>query len=232
MTSHVVLKTKPFSPENTKFTLSKADDTLTITHAAGASTTVSVSDVVAAGGILVLYWSPVNDFVYIPDDVSINSVGTESYIRYSKAANKTLAAFISNPEQTDFVGVIYEGVIYDGAFSECFYDCATAQAVDLVFPGYSTTRLAHRHAKSSLLTKIGTHESLSSLEKQVDMLTRLVLDLIGAQSGQYPSAVLLNQLLADADANAGKEPGQTYEKIKSFKTKLRAAQAAYFAERG
>lgn len=90
-----------------------------------------------------------------------------------------------------------------------------------------------RNAKVELLRKVGAHDSLSALEKQVDLLTRLVLqmaELIPVES-RPDMAAKFAKLIDDTGANHGKTDDDVIGQIVKFKGFMRACQAGYFAQR-
>ena len=101
-----------------------------------------------------------------------------------------------------------------------------------IFPG--SDKLGTRNlAKIELLRKINPLDSLASLEKQVDLLSALVIQLAGLVPGHEAIGLVeqVQHIIDDASANAGKTDEQTVASVMSFKTSLRQAQADYFATR-
>lgn len=101
-----------------------------------------------------------------------------------------------------------------------------------IFPG--SDKLGTRNlAKIELLRKINPLDSLASLEKQVDLLSVLVIQLAGLVPGHEAIGLVeqVQQIIDEASANAGKTDEQTVTSVMSFKTALRQAQADYFATR-
>ena len=101
-----------------------------------------------------------------------------------------------------------------------------------IFPG--SDKLGTRNlAKIELLRKINPLDSLASLEKQVDLLSVLIIQLAGLVPG-HEAIGLVEQvqcIIDEASANAGKTDEQTVASVMFFKTSLRRAQADYFATR-
>ena len=101
-----------------------------------------------------------------------------------------------------------------------------------IFPG--SDKLGTRNlAKIELLRKINPLDSLASLEKQVDLLSVLVIQLAGLVPGHEVIGLVeqVQHIIDEASANAGKTDEQTVTSVMSFKTALRQAQADYFATR-
>ena len=101
-----------------------------------------------------------------------------------------------------------------------------------IFPG--SDKLGTRNlAKIELLRKINPLDSLASLEKQVDLLSALVIQLAGLVPGHEAIGLVeqVQHIIDDASANAGKTDEQTVASVMSVKTSLRQAQADYFATR-
>jgi hypothetical protein len=101
-----------------------------------------------------------------------------------------------------------------------------------IFPG--SDKLGTRNlAKIELLRKINPLDSLASLEKQVDLLSVLVIQLAGLVPGHEAIGLVeqVQHIIDEASANAGKTDEHTVTSVMSFKTALRQAQADYFATR-
>lgn len=88
-------------------------------------------------------------------------------------------------------------------------------------------------AKMELVRVVNPLDSLSSLEKQVDLLSSLVLQLATLVPGanDIELADMLRSMLDSCSSNAGKTEDQVMQSITDFKRSLRQAQADYFAKR-
>lgn len=230
MTVYIICKSEP--TEESNFGLSTSDDALYLTCGEHESL-LTVNEVAASAGGVMVFWSPFNGFLKLDYDVTANNLGVENYFRVTKAVSSLVCVAMPNQDGTHMAAVVYENVSYSGSYHQSFEHCNTAQAVDLVFPGTSEQRTRLRQAKTDLLTRVAAHDSLSSLEKQVDLLTRLVLDLCQAHGQeQSDAAQALASVLDQADSLAGLTPDQAARKIAGFKNRLRAAQAAYNVAKG
>jgi hypothetical protein len=145
---------------------------------------------------------------------------------------------------TDGLGWFYFGATVDEACL-CITKAMTTQCpFDIVQPGKprdvlptifpDSEKLGVRNlAKIELLRKLNPLDSLAALEKQVDLLSDLVLQLANLVPGKEHIALVhhVQQIINDASANAGKSDDQSVASVMSFKKALRQAQADYFAAR-
>ena len=145
---------------------------------------------------------------------------------------------------TDGLGWFYFGdssgeaclCITKAMMAQCPFDVVQPGKPRDVLPGIfpSSDKLGTRNlAKIELLRKINPLDSLASLEKQVDLLSALVIQLAGLVPGHEAIGLVVQvqHIIDDASANAGKTDEQTVASVMSFKTSLRQAQADYFATR-
>ena len=95
------------------------------------------------------------------------------------------------------------------------------------------TALSVNVNKIALLRKLNPLDSLAALEKQVDLLSALVVQLAALVPGHEAIELVeqLQHIIDEASANAGKTDEQIVAGVMSFKTALRQAQADYFAAR-
>ena len=120
--------------------------------------------------------------------------------------------------------------------TQCPFDIVQPGKPRDVLPGIfpDSERLGVRNlAKIALLRKLNPLDSLAALEKQVDLLSSLVIQLASLVPGQDDITLVnhLQHIITDASANAGKSDDQTVASVMSFKKALRQAQADYFAAR-
>lgn len=88
------------------------------------------------------------------------------------------------------------------------------------------------HAKRRLLANAPISDSLSALEKQVDLLSALVVELAAkVPDSESALAKEIKTLVEQHGANAGKTTEQAVASIVDFKARLRDLQAEYFANR-
>jgi len=88
------------------------------------------------------------------------------------------------------------------------------------------------HAKRRLLANAPISDSLSALEKQVDLLSALVVEIAAKVPGSESAlATEIKTLVEQNGANAGKTTEQAVASIVDFKARLRNLQAEYFASR-
>jgi hypothetical protein len=143
------------------------------------------------------------------------------------------------------VASVYFGATPDEAVLVVHVSCATdiedfvevtlatpGEMAAEVYPSASAVRRRNA-AKMDLVRDVNPLDSLSSLEKQVDLLTDMVLQLTAlVPAGQsIPLAGKLQQLLAECGANEGRSADDVVDSIGDFKKALRDRQLAYFAKR-
>ncbi len=229
---HIITK-RQVDNDAGEYVVETTADSLKLTHVStGAELVLTIADLAQYPGGAVISWSDVHKFVVVGADDLINQKDLSSYLAFARNTSVSVGTFAANETGTEAAVVLYPTVKYDGDFVLCDRACTTAEALDLVFPGTSQHKLKRRNAKAELLRKIGAHDSLAALEKQVDLLTQLVLDMI-AQQSLPPSelSVLLADVVGTAGANNGVSVQTASEKVKQFKTALRQAQNAYFEGR-
>lgn len=218
-----------------EFSAIRDSQTLTITHQASSSTIeVNRAELDDPNNGLIIYFSALNGFVTAKANDLVNQKDLTSYLAYAMNSGDPICAIMPNQSLTEAAAVFYKSVDVEGDVVESFNDCATSEAVDAVFPGTSEMRLRFKRAKVDLLRQIGANDSLASLEKQVDLLSILVIDLAEKQPENerpawlpaFKSAVLQNSAVSFKGIDGA------IEDFAEMKSKLRQLQAVYFAARG
>lgn len=233
MTFHIISKC-PISVDAAEYLVSRESDRVNIEHAAtGKTISVSLSEVAEFKGGAVVHWSPVYGFLTSSADHLINDKDLDSYLSYARNVDRNVAAIVLNEQGTEAAAVFYGVIDCDGEVILSEKNCATAAAIEQVFPGVYASRMRFRNAKVELLRKVGSHDSLSALEKQVDLLTSLVVQLAQHVPAESRPALAskLQQLVTSTGSNQGKTDDEVIEKVASFKSLMRSYQAEYFAQR-
>lgn len=233
MTIHIITKI-PVDMNGGEFTVSCSPNSITIARFGGDDTlSLSLENIAGYRGGAVVHWSPVYGFLTSSADDLINDKDLCAYLGYARNVEKNVAALVLNKAGTDAAAVFYAPISYVGEVVMSEKTCSTAEAVELVFPGSLERRMRFRNAKIDLLRKIGSHDSLSALEKQVDLLSKLVTDLAELVPGADGIALVgkVRQMLEQAGSNTGKTDDEVVEKIIQFKGFMRDSQVEYFAQR-
>jgi hypothetical protein len=183
--------------------------------------------------------------------VQLFKQGELQFLMYGKQYQSEVIGIVSQREYVDSRDGLTDGLgwFYFGDTAEeaclCITKAMTTQCpFDIVQPGKprdvlpgifpDSEKLGVRNlAKIALLRKLNPLDSLAALEKQVDLLSSLVIQLANLVPGQDDIALVnhLQHIINDASANAGKSDDQTVASVMSFKKALRQAQADYFAAR-
>lgn len=233
MTIHIITKV-PVDAKGGEFSVSCNQSAITIARVgADVAMSLSLADLAKYQGGAVVHWSKVYGFIISDADSLINDKELDAYLGYARNVEKNVAAVVLNEAGTEAAAVFYAPIRYDGDAILSNKSCSTAEAVEAVFPGSLERRMRFRNAKVELLRKIGAHDSLSAMEKQVDLLSKLVVHLAELVPGADGIQLVgkLRQLVEQVGANEGKTDDQVFEKIIDFKAHMRSAQAAYFAQR-
>lgn len=233
MKFHIIAKC-PVSEQDAEYRVSRESDRIAIEHTAtGKVICISLAELAAFKGGAIVHWSPVYGFLTSDADHLVNDKDLNSYLSYARNVDRNVAAIVLNEQGTEAAAVFYGVIDCDGEVILSEKNCATAAAIEQVFPGVYASRMRFRNAKVELLRKVGSHDSLSALEKQVDLLTALVVQLAQHVPAESRPALAskLEQLLIGTGANQGKADDAVIETVAQFKGLMRSFQAEYFAQR-
>lgn len=231
MRIHVIAKCAA-NTEDAQFMIQISDHGISITRVAtGVTATVTLFDAIERypGGVAIK-WSEVYGFVLVSVDSLINDKGLGAYLVQMRNIEQNIATIVPNEEGTALAAVIYTAFTYTGEIVEVQRVCGMAEAVNEVFPGYLESRTKFRDAKIDLLSAIGSNDSLSSLEKQVDLLSTLVIALVEKQP-EYERPDWLSQFKTVIEQGSSlrfKGPLKAIEDIAERKAHIRALQEQYF----
>jgi hypothetical protein len=234
MTIHIITKST-VNQETAEYVVIQDGTTLSITKkGTEVVTNISLSDAGKYTNGIVVHWSGIGEFVLSSTDSLINDKELVGYLNYTKSLDKVVGVMVFNPLNGEGAVVFYAPIEYEGNVVVVDKACSTAEAVDAVFPGILEKRSKARAAKINLLRKIGAHDSLSSLEKQVDLLTSLVVQMAALIPVETRPALAekMQQLLDAVGTNQNKPDEAVLAKILEFKTHMRETQTEYFVQRG
>lgn len=233
MTIHIITKI-PVNTASGEFRVQCDSDSISIAHInSGISISSRLSDIASFKGGVIVHWSTLYGFVLSEADSLINDKELAAYLNSVNNIEKDIASIVLNNTGTEAAAVFYAPIVFDGTALLSDKHCSTAEAVDLVFPGSFEQRMRFRKSKIGLLRKVGAHDSLSALEKQVDLLSELVIQIADLIPGSENTPLIskVRQLIDQSSANRGKTNEQVLEKILEFKRGMRNAQASYFEQR-
>jgi hypothetical protein len=130
------------------------------------------------------------------------------------------ALVVSEPCNTEVVGTLEVAPAPYGVVAASIYPSAVAVR-------------QRNAAKMELVRAINPLDSLAALEKQVDVLSTLVLELAALipAAKTMPLMQKVRAMLEGSGSNAGKTDDQVLASISDYKKTLRQAQIAYFAKR-
>lgn len=234
----IVLKAN-FVPEPSEFTgplivIEAAEDGYKITRinsAAGPALNIKVTDVEPWGRVL-YYWSAYGDGFVAASNYE-NSRDYDAFMRSrfgcpegpvlvaARGGSGELALVVTAPMHT---ALPYQAHGYG----------PSAYAVDTVIPGYSqSARAKSNKAKRDLLEQISPLDLLAEQEKQVDLLSMLVIDLAEKQpQSERPDWLPgFKAAVAQHSAVQFKGPQGAIADIVERKARMRELQRAYFTER-
>jgi hypothetical protein len=197
-----------------------------------ASVTITVGDV-APWGREVYYWSVYGDG-FIKASNYEDSRDYDAFMR-SRFGCSEGPVFVAARGGADELAV----VTFVPTFTELPYTVhgygPAIGAVELVIPGYLNSQRAKANkAKRDLLEKVNPVAMLSEMEKQIDLLSALVVDLAEKQPEAERPAWLpqFKAVLAQNSAVQFKGPDAALADIAERKQNMRDLQRLYFEERG
>ena len=196
---------------------------------------LSADDVEASwsGGLAVLF-SPTHGFTVTPNDRIINDPSHLPYIHKVLHANEAyIASVVPNSSGSEAVVILFAGARYDGPYDLCQGDVLTADIVNTYFPGYADLRLKWRKAKTALVYGVSPLDSLAALERQVDLLTMLVLTLAQQQPSdeQPPWLPQLSEVFGQTSSVSEESVISAIAAMKDYKSHIRSLQKEYFKKR-
>ena len=182
------------------------------------------------GGLALLY-SPTHSFVVTENDKIIDDPGHLPYLQNVLHAEPGyIASIVPNEEGSECVVVLYSPVKFDGEFDISYGHAKTATVVEKYFPGYAAQRLAWRDAKSALVKRISPLDAIADAEKQIDLLSMLVISLAEKQpEDERPE--WLPQFKAAVEQGSSlqfKGADKAIADVAERKAQIRALQGQYF----
>lgn len=179
-----------------------------------------------------IYWSALGEFIYCDD--LYESRDKDAYIRYSFACHEGYILSVGWGETPDDLAVIsFRAARYDGDYKRFNRTDMAQNFVDEVIPGFAARRLKYVEARRNALTKITPLDSISELEKQVDLLSTMVFDLV-SRLPEQDKPVWFEAYRSAVNDNAStkfKSVAQNIADIAETKGKIREIQSDYFTKK-
>lgn len=181
----------------------------------------------------VMYWSGHGSIVLV-DDVH-ESREKDAYVRFAHAANEGgFGAIAWGATPDDMVVIIYKPTYFTNGQPYHFERVDhTPNFINELIPGFAEIRMTNIRARRAVMSDIRPMDSIADLEKQVDLLTHLVFDLVGRLPAEerpvwfdsYKSVVLAN------DSTKFKTAADNISDIAETKSFIRSNQEQYFASK-
>jgi hypothetical protein len=109
-----------------------------------------------------------------------------------------------------------------------------AQVIDEIVPGFQQNYYRRHRAKTALLRAVNPLNSLAELEKQVDLLSAIVLELVARAVPEAERPAWWGRfaaLAAEYDSTTMKGPDAALDDIEAQKQNIRGLVAAYYQSR-
>ena len=181
---------------------------------------------------MTLYWSSEHGFIVASNLTA--SRDSDAFYRFHYGCNEGALASFARGGRNDCALVLYGTTFTKGAEIENVSGfMRTGVLLDKFLPGYLNATSKARDAKVTLMEGLSPLDSLASLEKQVDLLTMLVLSLARKQPvDEQPT--WLDELEEVFNNTASVQEEGLEKAIKSmgeYKAHIRTLQEEYFKAR-
>jgi hypothetical protein len=178
---------------------------------------------------MTIYFSQIHGL--LPVKNLVNSRDTCQFYKTYYNCSDTISAYFARGGGDDSVLVLHGNAEVGNWTNEVRNTVMTSNAIACqLLPGFANTFTKRRDAKVDLMRKVSPLDSLSSLEKQVDLLSALVIQLAALVPGSDSVGLIqkIKAIIDDAGSNSNKSEDQSVSDIVSFKRSLREAQGIYF----
>lgn len=181
----------------------------------------------------VIYWGA-GQFHYVTDHAE--SRDKEAFMRQHFGCTEGIVAEVGWGATPDECAVLtFRPTYYEGEYHRFQRHDRSANFIDEVIPGFAARRIGYTNARRAALNAVRPHDSLAELEKQVDLLTDLVLRLVdkALPKSERPSwHAQFKAVFAQTDSTQFKCAADNIDAIAETKGRLRQMQKEYFANRG
>lgn len=195
-------------------------------HATIASHAVKLDDLNDNESVTIKFSNTYREFVQYPN--TFNSRDTRTfYENYYQIATDITIIIAKHSE--DIVILVYGNICENLTDSEIIPE--SGQWLDILqkhLPLYAESYRKKKDAKVNLMRQVSPLDSISYLEKQVDILTALVLELVKNRAPDWlEKFALLHESTTSVSLTS---IDQHISKLQSEKQRIRKLQSEYFAE--
>lgn len=201
---------------------------LRYTDTKGTSYTISLSsEMLSEYEVLTVYYSTTNGLLPVKNTYSSRDSGA-FYRDYYNVQPSPTASFAKGQEALALV--LYGPTLLDQwtpIQNLPEKNMPNAELLDVMLPGFASVYGRKQLAKAELMRHISPLDSLSALEKQVDMLTEIIYNNIN----NIPQPTWATELFArvnEYSSTSNRDPSEILNEITTTKSKLRALQQEYF----
>lgn len=177
-----------------------------------------------------IYWSALGEFIYVTDIVS--NPYREVMLRAQQSGSPVVEIGWGETAQ-DLVIVSFVPTIYAGEAKNFPYVGRAIDFIDAVMPGFADRRKPLIDARKALLSRMNPFDNLADLEKQVDLLSHLVIAMAKVIP-EYELPSWFGQLESIMDKQSSlqfKTVEENLGNIDRTKTSIRESQRTFFKGR-
>lgn len=179
-----------------------------------------------------IYWSAERGFIVAANLTS--SRDSDAFYRFYCGCFEGALVSFARGGQDNCALVLYGATLIDGLDVENVNEIMrTSVLLDKFLPGYLNVTRKALDAKITLMEGLSPLDSLSSLEKQVDLLTILVLSLARKQPPSEQPAWLdeLEEVFSGTSSVDESDLEAAVKSMSVYKAHIRALQNQYFKDR-
>jgi hypothetical protein len=178
----------------------------------------------------IIYWSGYGDFLY--EDDMYENPNKDAYMRYAYACHEGYVCGVGWGEtENDLAMICFKPCVYSGIFTNHPKPDKAPNIIDSVIPGFAEKRLGYIDPKRNLIKDISSLDSLSSLEKQVDILSLLVFEMYKKLDNKQNWFEEFENTVMENSSLSFKNLEDNINNFAKVKQKLRNLQVKYFENR-
>jgi len=182
--------------------------------------------------IHVVYWGA-GEFRYVTDYAEVRD--KDAFMRQHYGCREGIIAEVAwgaTPSQC--VVMTFSPAFYEGKYQRIDRADRSANYVEELIPGFAARRLQYTNARREMFSGVNMSDSLADLEKQVDLLTQVVVTLAQKHLDDDERPKWFDQFVSIFNLNDStkfKTPEENIEAIGETKSNLRQAQQVYFSKK-